>query len=105
GKRESRRFRGQYLLTEKDIWDPPHFDDAIAFGGWPIDTHPVKGVDAPDEAPCTQTDSPYLYNIPLRACLAPNLDNLMFAGRQISATHVAFASTRVMATCAVVGQG
>jgi hypothetical protein len=48
---------------------------------------------------------PHLYDIPLRSCVSRNLKNLMFAGRNLSATHVAFASTRVMATCAVVGQG
>lgn len=48
---------------------------------------------------------PYLYDIPLRACVSSTIENLMFAGRNISATHIAFASTRTMATCAVIGQG
>ena len=105
GKRESRRCVGQYVLTEQDLLLSRAFPDAIAFGGWPIDTHPPGGVDAPDEAPCDQHHLPYLYSIPLRACVAAGVRNLMFAGRNISATHIAFASTRVMATCAVVGQG
>jgi hypothetical protein len=74
-------------------------------GGWPIDTHPPEGVDAPNEPPCTQHHLPYLYDIPLRCCVSAGPRNLMFAGRNISATHIAFASTRVMATCAVIGQG
>jgi len=105
GKRESRRFVGQHILTERDIFDSRTFPDAIAFGGWPIDTHPPEGVDAPAEPPCTQHHLPNLYEIPLRSCVASTVRNLFFAGRNFSATHIAFASTRVMATCAVVGQG
>jgi hypothetical protein len=105
GKRESRRFLGQYVLREEDLFSSHAFDDAIAYGGWPIDTHPPEGVDSPELKPCTQHKLPYLYDIPLRACVSRNVPNLMFAGRNISATHIAFASTRVMATCAVMGQG
>ena len=105
GKRESRRFIGLHVLTEQDVMQSREFADAIAYGGWSIDLHPPKGVDAPAEEPCAQHPVPHLYDIPLSACISRNIDNLMFAGRNISATHVAFASTRVMATCAVVGQG
>lgn len=105
GKRESRRFIGQHILTENDLLSSRPFADAIAYGGWPIDTHPPEGVDAPNEPPCTQHHLPYLYDIPLRCCVSTVPRNLMFAGRNISATHIAFASTRVMATCAVIGQG
>lgn len=105
GKRESRRFIGQHILTEGDLLISRPFPDAIAYGGWPIDTHPPEGVDAPNEPPCTQRHLPYLYDIPLRCCVSTGPRNLMFAGRNLSATHIAFASTRVMATCAVVGQG
>ncbi|MCP4641557.1 MAG: FAD-dependent oxidoreductase [bacterium] len=105
GKRESRRFIGQHVLTQQDVMESHAFDDAIAFGGWPIDTHPPGGVDAVDERPCTQRHVPHVYDIPLRACVSRDLPNLMFAGRNLSATHIAFASTRVMATCAAVGEG
>jgi len=105
GKRESRRFIGQYILTEQDLLESKAFPDAIAYGGWPIDTHPPEGIDAPELPPCLQNHLPYLYNIPLRATVSATVRNLMFAGRNLSASHVAFASTRVMATCAVVGQG
>jgi len=104
-KRESRRFVGQYVLTEEDVVGSTPFPDAIAYGGWPIDTHPPEGVDAIDENPCTHTAVPRPYDIPLRSCVARDIKNLMFAGRNISATHVAFASTRVMATCALIGEG
>ncbi|MFT4588429.1 MAG: hypothetical protein ACI9VS_000669 [Candidatus Binatia bacterium] len=105
GKRESRRFIGQHVLTEQDIMESREFPDAIAYGGWSIDLHPPRGVDAPTEEPCVQHPVPWLYDIPLRCCVSRDIENLMFAGRNMSASHVAFASTRVMATCAVVGQG
>lgn len=105
GKRESRRFIGQYVLTEQNVMEATVFDDAIAYGGWWVDTHPPMGVDAPEEPPCSQHHVPYLYEIPLRSCVSKNVENLLFAGRNISATHLAFASTRVMGTCAAMGQG
>jgi hypothetical protein len=105
GKRESRRFIGQHILTENDLLTSRPFPDAIAYGGWPIDTHPPEGVDVPELPPCTQHHLPFIYDIPLRCCVSIGPRNLMFAGRNLSATHIAFASTRVMATCAVIGQG
>ncbi len=105
GKRESRRFVGLYTLTQEDLLQSKPFDDAIGYGGWPIDTHPPEGVDKPDEQPSNVYKLPYLYEIPLRCFISENIPNLMFAGRSMSASHIAFASTRVMATCAVTGQG
>ncbi|MGG1517879.1 FAD-dependent oxidoreductase [Paenibacillus oryzisoli] len=105
GKRESRRFIGKHLLTQKDLEDAVHFEDVIAYGGWPMDTHPPQGIEAKDTDPCSQPVTNYVYGIPLRALISANVDNLMFAGRNISATHIAFSSTRVMATCGVMGQG
>lgn len=105
GKRESRRLSGLHMLTENDLMQSRVFQDAIATGGWPIDTHPPGGIDAIDEPPCDQRPVPYLFDIPLSSCLSKDFENLMFAGRNISATHIAFASTRVMATCSAIGQG
>lgn len=105
GKRESRRFIGQHILTQHDVMESLPHDDAIAYGGWPIDTHPPEGIDRPDEKPAMQVSVPHIFDIPLRACVSAGPRNLMFAGRNISATHVAFGSTRVMATCAAMGQG
>lgn len=104
GKRESRRFLGPVIMTEDDVRSGRIFSDGVAFGGWPIDMHPPRGIDAPDEPPAVQISLPHLYAIPLRALFSRNVENLFFAGRNMSATHVAFASTRVMATCAVMGQ-
>jgi len=104
GKRESRRFLGPHVLTQQDIESGRIFPDQVAYGGWWLDLHPPEGVDAIHEAPCRQYPFAQLYTIPLRALYSRNVDNLFFAGRNISATHVAFASTRVMATCALMGQ-
>jgi hypothetical protein len=104
GKRESRRFLGPVVLTQDDLTSGRIFPDAVAYGGWPLDLHPPSGIDAIEEWPCRHTHLTHLYSIPLRALTSRNVANLFFAGRNISATHVAFASTRVMATCAVMGQ-
>jgi hypothetical protein len=104
GKRETRRFLGPHVLTQMDVQSGRIFPDAVAYGGWWLDLHPPSGVDAVDEEPCVQHHFPHLYTIPLRSLHSRNVSNLFFAGRNISATHVAFASTRVMATCAVMGQ-
>ena len=104
GKRESRRFLGPHVLTQSDIETGRLFEDRVAYGGWWLDLHPPSGVDAIDEDPCVQHHIPHLYGIPLRALHSRNVPNLFFAGRNVSATHVAFASTRVMGTCAVMGQ-
>ena len=104
GKRESRRLVGDHLLTQFDLMGVNgDFDDAVAIGGWPMDDHPPGGFDRSDLPPCVQVKTP-IYNIPLRSLYSKNVANLMMAGRNASATHVAFTSTRVMATCAVMGQ-
>ncbi len=78
------------------------FEDGVAYGGWPIDLHPPEGIDT-KEPPNISVKVP-LYNIPFRCLYSRNIANLLFAGRNISATHVAYASTRVMGTCSVMGQ-
>ena len=103
GKREYRRFVGDYVLTQNDIVEQKAFADGIAFGGWSIDLHPPQGMYA------TQSGSKHMftdgvYTIPYRSLYSGNVSNLMFAGRNISASHVAFGTTRVMATCAVMGE-
>ena len=104
GKRESRRFLGDHVLTQQDLEEATPFADRVAYGGWPIDTHPPSGIYARREPPCDQPRLRQLYSIPLRSLYSRNIANMMMAGRNISATHLAFASARVMATCAVEGQ-
>ncbi|MCS3918087.1 hypothetical protein M2350_000484 [Candidatus Fervidibacter sacchari] len=100
--RGSRRFLGDYILTQHDLQRGEIFEDGVAFGGWPIDLHPPEGIDT-KEPPNIAVGVP-LYNIPFRCLYSRNITNLLFAGRNISATHVAYASTRVMGTCSVMGQ-
>ncbi len=103
GKRGSRRLVGDHLLSQNDLLKGD-FADAVAIGGWPMDDHPPGGFDRADLPPAVQIRTPEVFNIPLRSFYSKNVSNLMMAGRNISATHVAFTSTRVMATCAVGGQ-
>jgi len=103
GKRESRRFEGDHILIQQDIVEQRVHADAVSFGGWAIDLHPAEGVFSALPG-CTQWHSKGTYQIPWRSLYSRNISNLLLAGRIISASHVAFASTRVMATCAHTGQ-
>jgi hypothetical protein len=102
GKRESRRFMGDHILIERECKNAETFEDGVAYGGWPLDLHPPGGVHT-DEKPFISIPIP-MYNIPFRCLYSKNISNLLFAGRDISTSHVAFGSTRVMGTCSVVGQ-
>ncbi|MCX6628931.1 MAG: FAD-dependent oxidoreductase [Candidatus Solibacter sp.] len=103
GKRESRRFEGDYILTQRDIVEQREHEDAVSFGGWAMDLHPADGLYSA-LSPCTQWHSKGVYQIPYRTMYSRNVDNLFLTGRLISVSHVAFGSTRVMATCAHNGQ-
>lgn len=103
GKRESRRFEGDYMLTQQDVVEQRIHPDAVAFGGWSIDLHPADGIFS-EKPGCNQWHSKGLYQIPYRCLYSHNVPNLFLAGRIISASHVAFGSSRVMATGAHVGQ-
>jgi len=99
GKRESRRFEGDYMLNQRDVVEQRRHDDAVSFGGWAMDLHPADGLYS-DKPGCTQWHSKGVYQIPYRCLYSRNIRNLFLAGRIISVSHVAFGSTRVMATCA-----
>jgi hypothetical protein len=103
GKRESRRFEGDYVLTQPDIVEQREHADAVSFGGWAIDLHPSDGVFS-EKPGCQQWHSKGVYQIPSRCLYSRNIKNLFLAGRLISASHIAFGSARVMATCAHSGQ-
>ncbi len=106
GKRESMRYIGDYVLTQNDIEANRHFPDTVAYGGWPMDDHNPKGMKAneADDAPSRMYPAPSPYEIPYRCMYSRNISNLFFAGRDISASHAALSSTRVMATCSLIGQ-
>jgi len=103
GKREYRRFIGDYILNQNDILAQEPFADRVAFGGWSIDLHPPQGMYAAESA-SKHLHADGIYHIPFRSLYSVNVSNLMFAGRNISATHIAFGTTRVMATCAAIGE-
>jgi hypothetical protein len=103
GKREYRRFVGDYTLTQHDVLGQTFFPDRIGFGGWSIDLHPPGGMYA-TEPGSRHWHSAGNYHIPLRVLYSRNVTNLWMAGRNISCSHVAFGSTRVMLTCAAVGE-
>ena len=106
GKRESRRYVGDYVLTQHDVEKCPRFEDTVAYGGWQIDNHLPGGfhMDAKGGGHLQKRRLSEPYSIPLRSLYSINVDNLMFAGRNISASHVAFSSPRVMGTIGVIGQ-
>ena len=104
GKRESRRFVGDYILNQNDVVrEGCHFSDIVGYGGWTMDDHFPEGF-YHKEAGTIWHPAPSPYGIPFRALYSKNIPNLMFAGRDISATHCALSSTRVQATCSTLGQ-
>jgi hypothetical protein len=96
GVRESRRIMGDYVLTADDLVAGRVFDDAVSMGAYHIDIHRPSG---------TWVDSHNVraYTIPLRSLIARDVDGLLMAGKCLSATHEAVASTRVIPIC--MGQG
>lgn len=100
GVRETRRVRGDHVLTAAELLQPVRFDDAVAAGAYPIDIHPTQGgaLDyrslGPDHA----------YQIPWRSLIPAGLDNTLVAGRGLSATHAALAAVRVMTISMAVGE-
>jgi hypothetical protein len=103
GKRENRRLIGDYVLTQNDIANQVLFADRVAYGGWGMDDHFPEGFfyqGPPAQHGCKAV----AHSIPLRCLYSKNIDNLMMAGRNVSASHIAMSATRVMLTCAVMGQ-
>ena len=103
GKRESRRYVGDHMLCQNEVRAEGRFDDLVAFGGWSMDDHHPGGMAWPGQ-PTIFHPAPSPFGIPLRCLYSRNIQNLFCAGRNISATHAAMSSSRVMATTAVIGQ-
>ena len=110
GVRETRRVRGDYLLTEDDIVGDMVFPDVI---GVPGHRHtpgqPVHNPDGFEGAPNDEghrrlIDDLWVYGIPFRSLLPAGVENLLVAGRCMSATHEADGYTRVIPTCMITGQ-
>ena len=107
GKRESRRLLGDVILTEQDIEEARDFPDACVTTTWSIDLHYPKELPGFENAPfrsyADHVRKPP-YPIPFRCFYSRNIDNLMMAGRNISVTHIALGTTRVMGTCGMMGE-
>lgn len=103
GKRESTRYVAPHTLTQQDIISGGHFEDVVAYGGWTLDNHDPNGFHNKGRASIEYSVNQG-YGIPYDCLYSINVPNLMFAGRDISASHIAFSATRVMATCALIGQ-
>lgn len=107
GKRESRRLLGDVILKEQDIIDRIEYPDASFTTTWSIDLHhPVALEDFHEEpflSKAIHTDiKPYA--VPYRTLYSRNIDNLFMAGRNISVTHVALGTVRVMRTTGMMGE-
>ena len=103
GKRESIRYVAPHTLTQQDVLSGGHFEDVVAYGGWTLDNHDSNGFHNKGLA-SVEYYIPQGYGIPFDCLYSVNVPNLMFAGRDISASHMAFSAVRVMATCALMGQ-
>ena len=103
GKRESTRFVGPHILTQHDVLSGGHFEDVVAYGGWTLDDHDPDAFHKNGKI-STEYKAPSPFGIPFDCLYSANVPNLMFAGRDISATHMGLSATRVMATCAMLGQ-
>lgn len=103
GKRESRRYCGDHMLTQNDVSAEGRFEDIVAYGGWSMDDHFPDGFYHNGHS-TTYHPAPSPYGIPYRSLYSRNIANLFCAGRCHSATHSAMSSTRVMATTSLMGQ-
>ena len=109
GRRESRRLMGDVVLTEDDILTQKAFPDACVTSTWSIDLHYPMEAYIP-----LSPQSPFIsyanfgekrpYPVPYRCFYSRNIDNLFMAGRNISVTHEALGTTRVMGTCGMMGE-
>ena len=105
GKRESRRYVGKYVVNQNDVEAAGrHFEDLVAYAGWSMDDHFPEGFYYNKGHPSTYHPAPRPWGLPLRCMISATVDNLVFAGRNISVTHAALSSSRVMATCSILGQ-
>ena len=109
GKRESRRLVGDYILTENDLREQNFLPDGTAPTSWTIDLHypdpeNLKKFDGEAFRSIAKHIKIYPYPIPFRCLYSKNIENLMMAGRDISVSHVALGTTRLMRTCGMMGE-
>lgn len=103
GKRESTRFIGPHILTQQDVLSGGHFEDVVAYGGWTLDDHDPDAFHKKGRI-SVEYSTPDYFGIPFDCLYSVNVPNLMFAGRDVSCTHMGLSAIRVMSTCALMGQ-
>ena len=99
GIRETRRVKGEYMLTEDDVLDCADFADAIGVNGWPVEDHVAGSV----EFRFQRNERGY-NQLPYRMIVPVGVDNLLVAGRCASMTHGGQSAARVSGPCFVMGQ-
>ncbi len=104
GRRESRRLIGDYVLTQDDCTSGRMFEDAVSYSGWALDVHHPRGIYSGKEGPLYCAVGVPLPKVPYRCLYSKNIGNLLFAGRNVSATHIAIGTLRVQNTIATIGQ-
>ena len=104
GRRESRRFIGDYVMTQDDCTEGRRFEDGISYTGWHIDIHHPEGIYSGSKGGLYCSVTADLPHVPFRCLYSVNIGNLLFAGRNISTTHIAMGTTRVQSTIATLGQ-
>jgi hypothetical protein len=109
GKRESRRLLGDCLLTQQDVQEQRPYPDGFVTTTWSLDLHypdPANTKYFPGEEFKTICKTPVIkpYAVPYRCFYSRNVENLFMAGRDISVTHVALGTVRVMRTCGMMGE-
>ncbi|HTN68014.1 MAG TPA: FAD-dependent oxidoreductase [Dysgonamonadaceae bacterium] len=107
GKRESRRLMGDIILKEQDLLERISYPDASFTTTWPIDLHYPVALNGFKEEPFLSTAPSTKikpYSVPYRCLYSRNIENLFMAGRNISVTHVALGTVRVMRTTGMMGE-
>jgi hypothetical protein len=105
GVRETRRIIGDYVLSEQDLDSARHFDDVIALASFPVDMHPEVGDGGgTDTGLARGYHTAPIYEIPYRCLVPQKAEQLLVAGRCLSATREALAAVRVMPICFATGQ-
>ena len=107
GKRESRRLLGDVILCEQDLLENRSYDDASFTTTWGMDLHYPKKIEGFSEEPflsIAKTRKHKPYAVPYRCLYSRNIDNLFMAGRNISVTHAALGTIRVMRTGGMMGE-
>jgi hypothetical protein len=102
GLRESRRIQGLVTITGEDLMKRRAWEDSIGHGSFFIDIHNPAGPGMGGQT--WRPPKGFYYQIPYRALIPKGLDNMLVAGRCISADHVALGSLRIMGTCTVMGE-